>query len=144
MPVRAQGHHRDRADQVERQVAEHEVHRVGQLQQHPLAGLQAQGEKRAAILAARQQFGIGQAFVAVHQRQLVRPALRAARQHPAHRHAFPQAQAAVAGGQFVWPGNKTFHACLLQVAGRISQARSFGVQCLVGGGQGGSRRWTSA
>ena len=73
MAVRAQGHHRNDPDHVERKIADDELNRVRQLHQHELVWPQAKaGEAGGAVPRAREQRSVGQPLLALHQGELFR------------------------------------------------------------------------
>ncbi len=117
LPVRAQRRHRHRADHVEREIADDELDRVRQLHEHQVAALEAEaGQARRAVLAAREQFRVGETLLSVDQRDLVRYAPRGAREHPADGHALPQSRGAVARGDVLRPADEAFHGVHLPCA----------------------------
>jgi len=114
LPVRAQGHHRNDPEHVERQIADDELNGIRQLHQHEIAAPQAEsGEAGGAIRGARKQRSVGQPVFPLHQRELVRPAGRTAREHVADGHALPQPARAVACRDVLRPADEAFHGCPL-------------------------------
>jgi len=67
LAMRAQSHHRNDADHVDRKVADNELGGVRQLHQHEIAGPQANtGEAGGAVPRAREQFTVGQTLLPLH------------------------------------------------------------------------------
>jgi hypothetical protein len=117
--MRAQRHHRNRADARQGEVGEDEFGAVGQLQHHAVLRLDA-GIEEAAGQAPRtgDQVGVAQAQIAADQRRLVRKPRGSALQQLRNRDAFPPAALAVARRHVGGPGHAAFeHACLLVLAG---------------------------